>query len=339
MNILVTGGAGYIGSHAAVELLARGHRVAILDSLENAHATVLDRIAGLSGSAPDFHQLDIRDSAGLRAVFQHGIQGSAFDAVMHFAGRKAVGESVADPIGYWDANVNGTLVLLRAMTDAGVRSLVFSSSATVYDASVPPPMDESSPTAPSNPYGETKLAIERILAAICASDQRWKVSALRYFNPVGAHPSGRIGESPTGTPNNLMPYLTQVAVGKRDRLRIFGRDYPTRDGTGIRDYIHVVDLVRGHIDALRYVSEHPGYHVHNLGTGTGSTVLELVEAFERVTGRRIERQFVDRRPGDASAVWASTERAREELGWVAELSLDTMCRDAWNWQQRNPDGY
>jgi UDP-glucose 4-epimerase len=339
MPILVTGGAGYIGSHTVVELLQAGHDVTIVDSLQNADPAVLPRIAELGGRAPEFLRLDIRDERGLDAAFAAGMGGSPFEAVVHFAGLKAVGESVRNPIGYWDTNVNGTLVLLRTMQRNSVHRIVFSSSATVYDAGNPSPLDEDSPTGPINPYGETKLAIERILAALCASDPCWRVSVLRYFNPVGAHPSGRIGEDPRDTPNNLMPYITQVAVGRREQLQIFGDDYPTPDGTGVRDYIHVVDLARGHLAALRYLETHAGHHVHNLGTGRGSSVLELLEAFETASGCAIPRKVVTRRPGDAAAVWARTERARDDLGWTAEFDLATMCRDAWNWQRLNPQGY
>jgi UDP-glucose 4-epimerase len=336
----VTGGAGYIGSHTVVELLARGHDVAIVDSLENAHPAVLPRIAELGGREPPFHRLDVRDETGLAEVFARGVSGGAFEAVVHFAGRKAVGESVADPLAYWDANVNGAIVLLRVMQKAAVQRIVFSSSATVYDCEAEPPLRENGPTGPINPYGETKYAIERMLTALPIADPAWRVSILRYFNPVGAHPSGRIGEDPADTPNNLMPFVTQVAVGRREKLRVFGNDYPTPDGTGVRDYIHVVDLALGHVAALEFLARKAdGCHVHNLGTGRGTSVLEMIHAFEAASGRRIPHEIVERRPGDAAAVWADPAKAARELGWSARLDLAAMCRDAWRWQQANPGGY
>ncbi|TVS13363.1 MAG: UDP-glucose 4-epimerase GalE [Gammaproteobacteria bacterium] len=334
IRILVTGGAGYIGSHTVVELLAAGHSVAIVDSLVNAHPAVLPRLAELGGKVPDFHQLDIRDRAALGAVLDAG-----FDAVIHFAGRKAVGESITDPLGYWDTNVVGTLVLLEEMRRTGVRTLVFSSSATVYGNDAVAPFDESLPTAPINPYGETKLAVERMLEALARAEPEWHISSLRYFNPVGAHPSGNIGEDPNGIPDNLMPYITQVAVGRRDKLRVFGDDYDTPDGTGVRDYIHVVDLALGHMAALEYLAQNSGYWVHNLGTGRGHSVLEVIQAFEKASGRPVPYDITARREGDAAAAWADTQRAEAELAWRAERDIDAMCRDAWNWQRRNPNGF
>lgn len=300
---------------------------------------MLARLARLSGRAPLFHQVDIRDREGLRAVIAEGIDGEPFDAVIHFAGRKAVNESVADPLGYWSTNVTGTLVLLEELDRAGVRRFVFSSSCTVYDMTRTPPFDEDLATGPINPYGRTKLAAETILRDLAASDPRWAISVLRYFNPVGAHPSGDIGEDPNGIPNNLMPFITQVVVGRREELAVFGDDYDTPDGTCIRDYIHVVDLARGHVAALGFVAEQRGCHVHNLGTGNGYSVKEVVAAFERATGREVPHRIAPRRAGDAPAAWADTRRATADLGWQAEHDIDAMCRDAWNWQQRNPNGF
>lgn len=334
IRILVTGGAGYIGSHTVVELLAAGHEVSIVDSLVNAHPAVLPRLARLGGRDPDFRQVDIRDRGALGSVLEDG-----FDAVIHFAGRKAVGESVSDPLGYWDTNVAGTLVLLEEMRRTGVRTLVFSSSATVYGNTAVAPFDETLPTAPINPYGETKLAVERILEALAVAEPEWRISSLRYFNPVGAHPSGTIGEDPNGIPDNLMPYITQVAVGRRERLSVFGDDYETPDGTGVRDYIHVVDLALGHVAALDYLARNTGYRVHNLGTGRGYSVLEVITAFEQASGRKIAYEVAGRREGDAAAAWADTRRAGEELAWRAQRDIDVMCRDAWNWQRQNPNGY
>jgi len=334
IRILVTGGAGYIGSHTVVELLAGGHEVSIVDSLTNAHPAVLPRIAALGGKVPDFHQVDIRDRSALGKVLDEG-----FDAVIHFAGRKAVGESVSDPLGYWDTNVVGSLILLEEMRRAGVQTLVFSSSCTVYGNTAEAPFAADLPTAPINPYGETKLAVEQMLAALAAAEPDWRLASLRYFNPVGAHPSGEIGEDPHGIPDNLMPYITQVAVGRRQQLQVFGDDYDTVDGTGVRDYIHVVDLARGHVAALAYLAGHPGHSVHNLGTGCGHSVLEVIGAFERASDRRIPYVVAPRREGDAAAAWADTSRAESALGWKAKLDIDAMCRDAWNWQRRNPNGF
>ena len=339
IRILVTGGAGYIGSHTVIELLEAGHQVAIVDSLANAHPAVLPRIARLANATPAFHQVDIRDRDGLDAVFEGGIDGAGFDAVIHFAGLKAVGESVAKPLEYWDCNVHGSAVLLQTMERHAVRTLVFSSSATVYGNDAQPPFDENLPTAPINPYGQTKLAVERMLRDLPGTGADWRISILRYFNPVGAHASGQIGEDPSDIPNNLMPFITQVAVGRRERLSVFGSDYGTPDGTGVRDYIHVVDLARGHLAALQFLTANAGCHVHNLGTGRGNSVLEVIRAFEKASGRAIPFDLVARRSGDAAAAWADTERAQVELGWQAEFDLDAMCADAWRWQQRNPDGY
>ncbi|MDZ7825803.1 MAG: UDP-glucose 4-epimerase GalE [Gammaproteobacteria bacterium] len=320
-------------------MLALGHEVAILDSLENAHPAVLPRLARLGGAEPVFHRVDIRDREGVRGVLAEGIDGKPFEAVIHFAGRKAVNESVTDPLGYWDSNVAGTLVLLEELARAGVKTFVFSSSCTVYGMDARPPFDESLATAPINPYGQTKLAVEMMLKDLADSDPDWRVSILRYFNPVGAHPSGDIGEDPNGTPQNLMPFITQVAVGRRPELSVFGDDYDTPDGTCIRDYIHVVDLARGHVAALDFLTRQTGCHVHNLGTGRGHSVLEVVRAFEQATGRSIPHRIAPRREGDTVAAWADTTMAERDLHWQAELDIERMCRDAWNWQERNPGGY
>ena len=307
--------------------------------MANAHPEVLTRMARLAGAAPDFHQVDIRDRDGLRAVIEGGIDGDPFDGAIHFAGRKAVNESVSDPLGYWSTNVTGSLVLLEELARAEVFRFVFSSSCTVYGATPTPPFDETLPTEPINPYGRTKLAVETVLQDLPAADPRWAISILRYFNPVGAHPSGDIGEDPNGIPQNLMPFITQVAVGRREALSVFGDDYDTPDGTCIRDYIHVCDLARGHVAALDYVAERPGCHVHNLGTGNGHSVREVIAAFEAATGREIPHVFTDRREGDIVSAWADTKRAREELAWSAQHDIREMCRDAWNWQSRNPEGF
>ncbi len=337
MHILVTGGAGYIGSHTGVELLAAGHQVFVVDNLINSKAEALRRVAAITGLTPGFARIDLRDQAALAAVFRD--QERPFDAVIHFAGLKAVGESTQIPLEYYDNNLGGTLILCRAMADAGVRNLVFSSSATVYGDPASVPIREDFPTAATNPYGRSKLFIEEILTDLQLSDPRWNIALLRYFNPVGAHPSGRIGEDPNGIPNNLLPFIAQVAVGKLPRLRVFGADYPTPDGTGVRDYIHVVDLARGHLRALEKLATHPGLLVCNLGTGQGYSVLEMVRAFERASGRPIPYDLVARRPGDIAVCYADPAKARALLGWSAELGLDDMVRDAWRWQAGNPDGY
>ena len=334
-TILVTGGAGYIGSHTAVELLNTGHQVVIVDNLCNSSAKVLDRIEALAGKHFSFIQADVRDSAALDRIFaEHRI-----DGVIHFAGLKAVGESVAQPLRYFDNNVGSTLALLQAMDRAGVRRIVFSSSATVYGDPDQVPITESSRLQVTNPYGRTKLMCEDILRDLQVSDPRWQVAILRYFNPVGAHISGTIGENPSGTPNNLMPFITQVAVGQREFLSIFGQDYPTPDGTGVRDYIHVVDLAQGHLAALNYLQNQQASITVNLGTGRGVSVKELADTFARVTGVPVPYRFVDRRPGDVAACYADTRLAKEALGWQAQLGVDRMCQDAWRWQSNNPQGY
>ena len=334
-TILITGGAGYIGSHTAVELMQQGHRVVIVDNLCNSSLKVLERLRTLCGDRFDFVQADVRDASALNTLFsQHAIEG-----VIHFAGLKAVGESVAQPLRYFDNNLGSTLTLLQAMDRAGVRQLVFSSSATVYGDPEQVPITESARLQATNPYGRTKLMCEDMLRDLQASDPRWQVAILRYFNPVGAHESGLIGEAPNGPPNNLMPYITQVAVGQREYLSIFGQDYPTPDGTGVRDYIHVVDLAQGHLAALRYLQTQQRSITVNLGTGRGVSVKELVDCFEQVNGVRVAHRYVERRPGDVAACWADTTLAQNALGWCAQRDVAQMCRDAWQWQSRNPDGY
>ena len=336
MKVLVTGGAGYIGSHTCVELMKVGHQVVILDNLCNSHVAVIERIARIVGKAPQFARSDVRDTDALREILPR----HRFDAVIHFAGLKAVGESVEKPIEYYDNNVQGALSLCRAMAEVGPGMLVFSSSATVYGNASAVPIREDAPLGPINPYGQSKWMVERILGDVAASDpSRWRIASLRYFNPAGAHPSGLIGEDPQGIPNNLMPNIAQVAVGARDRLRVFGSDYPTRDGTGIRDFIHVVDLARGHIAALETLQrERRGFTV-NLGTGRGVSVLEAVRAFERASGRVIAIERVARRAGDVAESYADPSLAEKTLGWKAVHGLDDMCSDAWRWQSMNPHGY
>ena len=334
-TILVTGGAGYIGSHTAVELMNAGHQVVIVDNLCNSSMAVLDRIRALGGERLSFTQADVRDSAALDRLFaEHRI-----DGVIHFAGLKAVGESVAQPLRYFDNNVGSTLALLQAMARANVRRIVFSSSATVYGDPEQVPITEDSHLQVTNPYGRTKLMCEDILRDLQVSDPRWQVAILRYFNPVGAHISGTIGEHPNGIPNNLMPFITQVAVGQREFLSIFGQDYPTPDGTGVRDYIHVVDLAQGHLAALNYLQNQQASITVNLGTGRGVSVKELADTFARVTGVPVPYRFVDRRPGDVAACYADTRLAEQALGWKAQLDLARMCADAWRWQSQNPSGY
>jgi UDP-glucose 4-epimerase len=335
MNILVTGGAGYIGSITCVQLIAAGFRPVILDSLVNAKAAVLDRIEQVSGHRPDFIEADVRD----RVRMLHALREHAIDAVIHFAGLKAVGESVAQPLRYYDNNVQGSLVLIDAMREAGVKTLVFSSSATVYAETQHMPLREDAPLGASNPYGRSKLMVEQILADVVASDPSWSMTALRYFNPVGAHPSGLLGEDPQGVPNNLMPFIAQVAVGRRPALRIFGSDYLTTDGTGVRDYIHVLDLANGHLAALRHAHGRAGHHVFNLGSGQGHSVLEMLAAFGRACGTPLPHEFAPRRPGDLAAYWADPNRAERVLGWRVQRTLDDMCADTWRWQSRNPQGY
>lgn len=335
MNILVTGGAGYIGSHTVLELLRAGHDVVVVDNLSNSHEESLRRVETLAGRNLMFHQVDLLDRERLDAVFE----AESVEAVIHFAALKAVGESVAQPLRYYRNNISGTLNLLEIMDAHDVRRLVFSSSATVYGDPQQMPITEDMPLAPFNPYGRTKAMVEEILRDLYRSDPRWAVSILRYFNPVGADSSGRIGEDPNDIPNNLVPYITQVAVGRLPYLSVFGNTYPTPDGTGVRDYIHVVDLARGHLKALELIERQAGVFVHNLGTGRGYSVLEVVAAFERAIGRAIPWRVAPPRPGDAATSYADPSRAERELGWSAERDLDDMAGDSWRWQSQNPNGY
>ncbi len=335
MKILVTGGAGYIGSHTCVELLDAGHEIAILDNLDNSKPEALSRIKKISGRDFVFHEVDLLDIAALEAVIAAG----SFDAVIHFAGLKAVGESVAIPLRYYHNNITGTLNLCAAMQKYGLRNLVFSSSATVYGDPASVPIREDFPTGATNPYGRTKLMIEEILKDLHTSDQEFNIALLRYFNPVGAHKSGLIGEDPNGIPNNLMPFITQVAVGKRDELAVFGNDYPTPDGTGVRDYIHVVDLALGHLKALEKLQDKPGVVTYNLGTGRGYSVLEVVKAFEEAAGRDIPYRIAKRRAGDIAECYADPSLAKKELNWQARRGIAEMCQDSWRWQSNNPEGY
>jgi UDP-glucose 4-epimerase len=334
-KILVTGGAGFIGSHTVVELLQIGQQVVVVDNFCNSSPVVLQRIAEITGTAPEFVEADIRDRDALSQVFS----AHRPESVIHFAGLKAVGESVEQPLAYYQNNVSGTATLCEVMAESGCKRLVFSSSATVYGEPKSLPIKEDAATGATNPYGRTKLFIEEMLRDLYASDPEWRIAILRYFNPVGAHPSGRIGEDPRGIPNNLFPFITQVAVGQREHLSVFGADYPTIDGTGVRDYIHVVDLAMGHLRALQRLAASPGLITCNLGTGCGYSVLQMVAAFSRVSGRKIPYQILPRRAGDIAACWADPSYARHELRWQAERDLEQMCRDGWNWQQKNPCGY
>ncbi|MDP2110782.1 MAG: UDP-glucose 4-epimerase GalE [Thiobacillus sp.] len=335
MKVLLTGGAGYIGSHTAVECLAAGHEVVVFDNLSNSSVKSLDRVAQIAGKSVTFVQGDIRERAALRALFTR----HAIDAVVHFAGLKAVGESVEKPLLYYDNNIAGSIALFEEMTAAGVKSVVFSSSATVYGDPETVPITEDFPLSATNPYGRSKLFIEEMLRDIALADAGWNIALLRYFNPVGAHESGLIGEDPRGIPNNLMPYVAQVAVGRRPQLSVFGGDYPTPDGTGVRDYIHVVDLARGHVAALNKLLKLGGVQTWNLGTGRGVSVLDMVHAFEAASGKPVPYQIVARRAGDVAQCWADPSRAARDLDWRAEYDLPRMCADAWRWQQGNPDGY
>ena len=336
MNILVTGGAGYIGSHTCLELLQKGFGVVVIDNLCNSNAEALRRVQALTGKTLRFYEGDVRDEELLEKIFRE----NEIHCVIHFAGLKAVGESVSLPWKYYDNNLNSTLVLTKVMEKVGVKRLIFSSSATVYTADNPMPLNEESRTGGcTNPYGWTKYMTEQILSGMAFADNRWSICLLRYFNPIGAHESGRIGEDPRGIPNNLMPYITQVAVGRRPELSVFGDDYDTPDGTGVRDYIHVVDLARGHVAAVDYVCANQGCEVFNLGTGTGYSVLDMVKTFSRVNGVEVAYRITDRRPGDIATCYADPAKSAEKLGWKAEKTLDDMCRDAWNWQKNNPQGY
>jgi UDP-glucose 4-epimerase len=337
MSILVTGGAGYIGSHTVIALQQAGYHVVIADNLCNAKASVLSRIEQITGIEPEFVLADIRNADAMARIFsQHSI-----DAVIHFAGLKAVGESVAEPLKYYDNNVNGTLVLLNAMREANVKTLVFSSSATVYGDPARVPVSEDFPLSATNPYGRSKLMIEDILRDLGHSEAGWKVHLLRYFNPVGAHDSGLIGEDPNGIPNNLMPFVSQVAVGRREKLSVFGGDYDTIDGSGVRDYIHVLDLAEGHVASLKQLMQATSddqVTAINLGTGCGYSVLQVVKAFEQASGKTVPYQIVERRAGDVACVYANAQRAQQLLGWQAKRSVQQMCADAWRWQSHNPNG-
>lgn len=335
MSILVTGGAGYIGSHTVVELIKLGKEVVIVDNLSNSSILVLDRIEEITGKRPTFYELDVADKAALRSVFEK----ESIEAAIHFAGYKAVGESVEKPVMYYENNIMSTLALVEVMAEFGVKKIVFSSSATVYGLNNPSPLVENMPTSATNPYGYTKVMLEQILRDLEVSDKEWSVALLRYFNPIGAHESGLIGEDPAGIPNNLMPFIAQVAVGKRSELSVFGNDYDTVDGTGVRDYIHVVDLALGHIKALEKISDTTGVYTYNLGSGQGTSVLELVQAFEKVNGVKVPYKIVDRRPGDVATCYANADKALAELNWKTEKTIEDMCRDTWNWQSKNPNGY
>ncbi|WP_309081662.1 UDP-glucose 4-epimerase GalE [Zhihengliuella sp.] len=335
MRILVTGGTGYIGSHTVLALLEAGHDVVVVDNLYNSSPEALRRVGELAGRTAGLEVVDLTDEAGLEDVFVRHRP----DSVIHFAGLKAVGESARIPLDYYFNNTAGTISLLRVMQRQGVRSIVFSSSATVYGEHNPYPYIEHMEIGATNPYGRTKEQVEDILSDVAAADPEWRVALLRYFNPVGAHPSGRIGEDPQGIPNNLVPFIAQVAVGRRERLQIFGNDYDTPDGTCLRDYIHVVDLAGGHVAALEYLAEHAGTHRWNLGGGSGTSVLEMLHAFEKAAGRELPYEFAPRRPGDLPAFWADASRAKADLEWSVTRSIDEMCRDHWRWQERNPNGY
>ena len=336
MKILVTGGAGYIGSHTVVELLTAGHEVVVVDNLSNASPKAIRRVEEITGKKVRFYEADIRDRESLGRVMEE----NPVDACIHFAGLKAVGESVEKPLLYYDNNVNGTLCLLEVLGKFGCKKLIFSSSATVYGENAEVPYLESFPRGVcTNPYDQTKSMIEQILTDVQNSDPAWNVALLRYFNPIGAHPSGMIGDNPNGIPNNLMPYITQVAVGRRTHLNVFGSDYDTPDGTGVRDYIHVMDLAEGHVRALQAIEKNCGLAIYNLGTGRGYSVLDVVRAFERASGIPIPCEIQPRRPGDIAISYADVTKAQRELNWTTRYSLEDMCRDAWNWQKNNPNGF
>ena len=336
MNVLVTGGAGYIGSHTCLELLECGYGVVVVDNLCNSNPESLNRVRKLTGKEIKFYEGDVRDEALLRKIFAENEIG----CVIHFAGLKAVGESVAKPWEYYDNNLNSTLVLTKVMKDVGMKKIIFSSSATVYTGDNEMPLRETSRTGNcTNPYGWTKYMTEQILSGMATADAQWSICLLRYFNPIGAHHSGMIGEDPRGIPNNLMPYVTQVAIGRREKLSVFGNDYDTPDGTGVRDYIHVVDLAKGHVAAVKFVAENTGCDVFNLGTGSGYSVLDMVNTFQEVNNVKVPYVIVDRRPGDLATCYADPAKSAEKLGWKAEKNLADMCRDAWNWQSKNPMGY
>jgi UDP-glucose 4-epimerase len=335
MSILVTGGAGYIGSHTCVELLNAGYDVVVADNLSNSKYESLSRVMEITGKTLKFYEVDILDKAGLEKIFAE----NSIEAVIHFAGLKAVGESVRLPLYYYHNNLTGTMILCEVMNQFHVKKLVFSSSATVYGVPECMPIREDFPLGATNPYGRSKLMIEDMLRDLYLSDAEWSISLLRYFNPIGAHESGRIGEDPNGIPNNLMPYITQVAVGKLKELSVFGSDYPTADGTGVRDYIHVVDLAKGHLKALKKIVSTTGIDAYNLGTGTGYSVLEMVAAFEKASGKKVPYRISERRPGDVANCYADPAKAKNELGWTAEKGIEEMCSDSWRWQKNNPNGY
>lgn len=335
MAVLVTGGAGYIGSHTCVELLENDHEIIVLDNFSNSKPEALKRIKEITGKEFKFYQVDLLDKKAIENVFNE----NDIDSVIHFAGLKAVGESVSMPLHYYHNNITGTLLLCQVMQEYGVKKLVFSSSATVYGMPEKMPITEDFPLNTTNPYGSTKLMIEQILKDLYIADNSWSIALLRYFNPIGAHESGRIGEDPNGIPNNLMPYITQVGVGKLEELQVFGNDYPTEDGTGVRDYIHVVDLANGHLKALEKVHNFTGVEPFNLGTGKGYSVLELVAAFEEATNRKVPYKITERRPGDVAVCYADPAKAKKELGWEALYGIKDMCIDSWRWQENNPQGY
>jgi UDP-glucose 4-epimerase len=335
MAILVTGGAGYIGSHTCVELLAAGYEIIVLDNFSNSKPESLNRVKEITGKEFTFYEVDLLDQSGLEDVFSN----HSIEAVIHFAGLKAVGESVSIPLRYYHNNITGTLILCDVMKKYGVKNLVFSSSATVYGMPDQVPISEDFPLSATNPYGRTKLMIEEILRDLFVADNSWSIALLRYFNPIGAHESGTIGEDPNGIPNNLMPFITQVSVGKLKELQVFGNDYPTVDGSGVRDYIHVVDLALGHIKALEKVVSSNGVDAYNLGTGTGYSVLEIVAAFEKVSGMKVPYKIVDRRPGDIAICYADPSKSKNELGWSAVRGIEDMCLDSWRWQEKNPKGF
>ena len=336
MTVLVAGGCGFIGSHTCLEFLEQGFDVVVADNLCNSSVTALKRVEELTGKQIPFYPVDVRDEAAVRPIFEN----HSIDCVIQFAGLKAVGESVHKPLEYYDNNLNATLNLCKVMQAFGVKRMIFSSSATVYGEDNPSPYVENMPTGEcTNPYGWTKVMSEKILKGVAVADPEWSIVLLRYFNPIGAHPSGRIGENPNGIPNNLMPYITQVAVGKREKLSIFGQDYDTPDGTCIRDFIHVVDLAKGHVAAMQYAMSHTGTEIFNLGTGHGVSVTELVETFEQVTGVKVPHVYVGRREGDLPVCYANADKAAKVLGWKAECTVADMCRDSWNWQKQNPNGF
>lgn len=335
MAVLITGGAGYIGSHTVLELLSERQEVVVVDNLSNSNIESLVRVQQITGKKPYFYNFDLIEKESLEQIFEkHSIE-----SVIHFAGFKAVGESVAKPMMYYQNNLDSTLVLCEVMMNFGVKNLVFSSSATVYGDPETVPITEDFPVSATNPYGSTKLFIEYILKDLYRSDEDWNIAILRYFNPVGAHKSGMIGEDPNGIPNNLMPYVSQVAVGKLEQLSVFGDDYPTIDGTGVRDYIHVVDLALGHLSALKKLKTNPGLVIYNLGTGSGSSVIEMIKAFEKASGKKVSYVIKERRPGDVASCYSNPTKAEKELGWKATRGINEMCEDSWRWQSQNPNGY